>query len=649
MNSEWYKKIITSFKDYSNKIDKIEHCVVGERERFKELYERNLHLEQQIAERTDELNQANNGLISLNHIWETMNSTEPLSGVLTNVAEGLAEGLSYLGCLIFQLNSEKNTYILRTRVASRNSFLSKIESILGERIESFEIPFDTPDNILVQALESNNLKYTKSFRHIFYGVTPYIKSETLEALDNLIGNRNITVLPLYTKGKPFGCMMAISIRTEISNMEKNFLKLFADQTELAVTIAGLFEQIREQAVTDALTKLFNRRHFDQCLASEADRSVRLKQPFSIINLDLDHLKFINDTYGHHAGDEAIKMIGVVLRENARSIDIPSRFGGEEFAVILPGIDLEGAVIAAERLRVAIETCPIEGVGKITASIGVATLFRHTDSIGELLELVDQAMYRAKRNGRNQVQIALSNCEMDWRQIILDTFMDMLAKEHVNIAQPVVKEITKRLKSDETREKSLVECLSFLVDNINNVFSPMYQLKNTEKLYIITEISNELEIIESEIEKIKIASLLHDLGNLIIPENILLKPGPINDDEKKFILNHPIITAKEILKPLNSANHIISMLEYHHEYWNGSGYPGNLAGDNIPLGSRILFIIDAYFAMISNRPHRKAMTHDEAIKILNLGSNNEWDGKIIDIFVKIIEELHANTNSKYNVL
>ncbi|MEI7474134.1 MAG: diguanylate cyclase [bacterium] len=638
MSFEWYKNLITSFKDYNSKIDKIESSMLGERVKFKELYERNLQLEQQIAERTDELNQANRGLISLNHIWETMNSSEPLSGVLTNVTQGLAEGLNYLSCFIFQLTVDNNKEIIKVRIVSKNSFLTKIEDILCEKIEAFEIPFSTSDNIIVQSIKTKTAKNTKSFRHILYGCTPYIKSETLEALDNLIGNRNICVLPLYQNNKPFGCLMAISIRAEISNIEKNFLKLFADQTELAVTIAGLFEQIRDQAVTDPLTKLFNRRHFDQCLASEADRSVRLKQPFSIITLDLDHLKFINDTYGHNAGDAAIKMIGLVLYENARSIDVPARCGGEEFAVILPGVDLDGALIAAERLRVAIETSAVEGVGRITASIGVGTFFRHTDSIGELLELVDQAMYRAKRNGRNQVQIALANSEMDWRQIMLDTFMDMLAKQHVNLSQPVVKEITKRLKSEDTKEKSLIDCLSYIVDNINHVFSPMYQLKNGEKLYIIDKICKKLEMIDSEIEKIKIASLLHDLGNLIIPENLLLKPGPISSDEKKFILNHPIITAKEILKPLNSANHIVSMLEYHHEHWSGAGYPGNLAGENIPVGSRILFILDAYFAMVSNRPHRKALTNNEALQILKEGANNEWDGKIIDLFINVLAEM-----------
>lgn len=645
MSFKWYKNLINSFKTYSDRIEQIESCVVGERQKFKELYERNLHLEQQIAERTEELNQANKGLISLNHIWETINSSEPLSSVLNNVVEGLSEDLNYLACFIFQLNSiNKNNEYLKAKIISKNSFLSKIEDILGEKFEIFDIPYNTKDNIVVQSIKSKSIKNTKSFRHILYGATPYIKSGKLEALDNLIGNRNISILPLYKKNKPFGCLMAISIRNEITPIEKNFLKLFADQTELAVTIAGLFEQIREQAVTDALTKLFNRRHFDQCLASEADRAVRLKQPFSIITLDLDHLKFINDTYGHNAGDAAIKTIGDVLRLNARSIDIPARFGGEEFAVVLPGIDLDGALIAAERLRASIENTPVEGVGKITASIGVATFFRHTDSIGELLELVDQAMYRAKRNGRNQVQVALANSEMDWRQIMLDTFMDMLARQHVNLSQPVVKEITKRLKSEDTKEKSLIDCLEYLVDNINNVFSPMYQLKNVDKVYVLTQVSLKMGLPESEVEKLKIASLLHDIGNLIIPENILLKPGPITDEEKKFIYNHPIVTAKEILKPLNSANHIVSMLEYHHEHWAGSGYPGNLSGENIPLGSRILFVVDAYYSMISNRPHRKALTHEQAIEILTTGSNSEWDGKIIDAFISVIENIQQTLNS-----
>ena len=153
-----------------------------------------------------------------------------------------------------------------------------------------------------------------------------------------------------------------------------------------------------------------------------------------IDLDLDYLKQINDTFGHNYGDMSIKAIGRILKKNARSIDVPARIGGEEFNVLLPGIDSKGAMIAAERIRAAIELERIEKVGQITASIGVGTYNEHTKSIDELLEITDQAMYRAKINGRNQVVLAQTPDKDNWQQIAINAFMDILSKQRIPVSK-----------------------------------------------------------------------------------------------------------------------------------------------------------------------------------------------------------------------
>lgn len=638
MPFEWYKNFLNKAKSYKSLIGDIESNYLDERKQFKDIFERNIVLEREITERTDELNQANRSLLTLKHIWSTMNSSEPLSEVLSTVVKGLSDELDYIFCCIYQLVEQDGNAEIRPRAVGEGNITSKVNNILELPFDSYSISMENKDNIVVQAILEQKIKNTRSFKNILTGGSPDIDLMRLEKLDLLFGGRSVSVLPIVVQEKPFGSLVIVSIRNELSDTERNFLSLFVGQIELAVTIAGLFEQIREQAITDGLTGLFNRRHFDQCLGSEADRALRLKQPFTLITLDLDHLKFINDTYGHPAGDNAICHIGRVLKANARSVDIPSRYGGEEFALILPGIDLDGGLIAAERLRSAIAEVAVENVGKVTASIGVATFLRHTESLTELLELADQALYRAKRNGRNQVQIAQKEEQTDWQLLALDAFIDILTKRRIPVSPNIANELTQKLKTTPVQDKNLIDFLYFIVDLLSKTYTPAYEGNYTrEKSETVCELAKNIGLPEDDMDKLVLATLLYDLGNLMMPEHILLKPGPLTDDEKSSVKKHPIITAREILKPIKMASPIVSMIEHYSEHWDGSGYPGLLAGEEIPVGSRIISIVSAYYAMMSDRPYRKALSHDEAVDVLRKGAGSTWDEKIIDAFIILMDK------------
>lgn len=403
--NNWISNAVNNFKKFNTQVNRVELNVLGESKNFMEVFERNLYLEKEIEDRTDELNQANKSILTLQHVWETVNSSQPLSNVLATISNQLCDEMEYLYSMIFQVQSEGENKVLRPRATSENQFNNKIQNIIKSNIESFSVDTNNSDNILVKAIKTNEILITKNLNDILISGKPEVSPEKIQQLSELITGRAIIVIPIPSQKEIFGCLVLISFRNEITFTEKNFLSLFARHTDLAVTIANLFEEIRRQAITDGLTGIFNRRHFDQCFISEADRANRLKQPFSLIMLDMDFLKKVNDTLGHSAGDLAITRIGDVLKQNARSIDIPARFGGEEFALLLPGVDIEGAEVAAERLRAAIANNPIEGIGQITASIGVATYLRHADNVDKILELADEAMYLSKKNGRNQVTIA----------------------------------------------------------------------------------------------------------------------------------------------------------------------------------------------------------------------------------------------------
>ncbi len=639
MFSNFYKRWKRILNRYQKRIGRLENSVMDDVHNFKEVFERNYVLEKEIAERTLELNQANKSILTLKHILSTMNSSEPLSEVLNTIANSLANDVGYVCCMIFQINQTGPFKGLKVRAITDNEYAKKINAILGTDVNSIEVCYDPKINPMAEAINSSTITNLKKFSILLDCSVKNIEEKRLKALDELLNKRSVSILPIKVQDDDFGCLVVVSVRSEITNTEKNFLSLLAGQMELAVTIANLFEQIREQAITDGLTGLYNRRHFDQCLLTEADRAARLNQPFSLISLDLDHLKFINDNYGHTAGDAAIKRIGEILKMNARSIDIPSRFGGEEFTIILPGIDTEGAMVAAERLRIAVESSQLPEIGTITTSVGVATFLRHTDSISELLELVDQALYKAKRNGRNQVQLASQKEEMNWQVTALLTFVDILTKQRVPINKELADELIEKLKKAPNDKQDLQDFLYYIVDALTYTFEPVYQRKDIQKkIDIAAEMAKRLNMARGERDCLKLAILLNDVGKIMVPEDILLKPGPLDDDEKRQIIKHPVIAAKEMLKPLKPSSCVVNIMESYKECWDGTGYPGELKGSQIPLASRIISIIDAYYAMTSDRPYRKAMSHDEAIQLLKEGANVKWDERLVNMFIEIVEKI-----------
>jgi diguanylate cyclase (GGDEF)-like protein len=188
--------------------------------------------------------------------------------------------------------------------------------------------------------------------------------------------------------------------------ERELFHYLAEQAAVSIENVGLHETVERQAVTDELTGLFNRRRFQEAMATEVERSKRFGQPVGLVLLDLDDFKAVNDTYGHQQGDLVLREVARVLRETSREIDEPARYGGEELAVVLPGTDLEGAYNLAERVRAGIEELALplldgEGTLAVTASFGVATLPGSADDMRELVAAADEALYRAKRAGKNR--------------------------------------------------------------------------------------------------------------------------------------------------------------------------------------------------------------------------------------------------------
>ena len=630
---------LDKIKEYRRMLSQVERSIYGEKQDYLEIYERNLQLEKEIEARTTELNVANKRMLTLQHIWDMMNSSTPLENVLEKVVNSIHGELGYLHCAIIRkLHDEKGDY-MQIATQSKDSAIARVNKIIGIPIEARRLTYN-PDGIYADTIKNRKIVQTKDLGGTLKYVMPDLPDDVALAAVTNQPCKSLIIIPLCPMNTEFGWFCVFTSRDELAESETDFLSLFAQQIEMSITITDLFLAVKEQAVTDSLTGLYNRRHFEETLKREVTRAQRQHQPFSIIGIDLDYLKKINDEYGHAYGDLAIKTVAEVLKSNARSIDIPARMGGEEFNVLLPGIDSKGAMVAAERLRVAIEKESVKEVGHVTASIGVATFLEHTDNIDELMEIVDQAMYRAKKNGRNRVVLASVEQKESWTEIAFDTLREILLSPEGELSSRIEPDIKKELeKFFDTNPKELTEKLFQLSDDIIKRYDPMHSEKNSikEKIHLASKLAKEAKLDEEEIDKIKLSIILYDLGNLFVPEEILLKPGPLNRKEAYQISQHPTIAVKQILKPVEKIQNIFPIVEHHHENWDGSGYPGQLSGEKIPIGSRIIFIVDAYCALISDRPYRRAYSQEEALKILEEGANSKWDGNLVKLFISIIKQ------------
>ncbi len=616
-------------RNIKKEIDRVESSVYSGKQSLMEVYERNVKLEAEIAARTKELDTANRQMLTLQHIWDMMNSSKPLSSVLNAIVSSLQGELGYLhSCIAKRLVDKDGIYLQLVACSGElfgDSFLEKFNC------EPCDLRLKFPDiEELSHTIENNKIYYSNDILTLLKSVVPDASEEFITELAKATNTKSYVLVPLAYKHSHFGSLLVFSSREDATENELNFLNLFAKQIELAITIADLFQAVKEQAITDGMTGLYNRRYFEEFIKKEAIRANRQNQKFTVIGLDLDHLKKINDKYGHNYGDLAIKAIAEVLKSSCRSIDIAARMGGEEFNVILPGVDSQGGLIFAERIRKTIESISLEKIGHITASIGVGTYFEQSEDVDELLELVDNAMYHSKRNGRNQVTLSKPITETSWQEVAIATFVDILNKHQI----PININTSKLLEGMGGNNETLYR----VSDELVSTYNPEHQEGGTKrKVILATLLAKRLDLPKESIDKLKVAVLLYDIGNTMLPKELLAKKEPLSEEDKVSIKQHPIIAAREILQPISRINDIIPIIEKHHENWNGTGYPSNISGEDIPTESQIILIIDSYFALMENRPYRAAMSKDEAIKTILEEANSKWSDKLATEFVEIVKE------------
>ncbi|MEX2142227.1 MAG: diguanylate cyclase [Pirellulales bacterium] len=374
------------------------------------------------------------------------------------------------------------------------------------------------------------------------------------------------------------------------------------------------KELQVLANNDSLTCCLNRRALFSELDKQWKHAVASGESLSCIMVDIDHFKSINDGYGHAMGDRVLQMVSKVLRSNAQPHHVVARYGGEEFALLLPNTNLEGAAQLAEKLRMRIEMVRYAD-RQVTASFGVASNEQQSEEPAELLNLADKALYYAKFNGRN--------CVITWLQVPAHWGQEN--------SMPAPKSAPPAM-FDAPIPYHAVTALSAAL-----AFRDPLTAEHSRRVADLSLLIAQGLLPEKECYLLEVGALLHDIGKLGVPDSILLKPGPLTEDEWKVMSTHDDIGV-EILNAAFSSDELTAIVANHHAWFSGRPDDRHLpAGETIPVGARILSIADAYDAMVSDRVYRKGRSRDEAVAELRRCSGRQFDPALVERFVQLLVE------------
>jgi diguanylate cyclase (GGDEF)-like protein len=419
----------------------------------------------------------------------------------------------------------------------------------------------------------------------------------------LRGVRSGVGVPMRWNGELRGALSVgfLELR-EVTNDDLSVLEAIADLAVVACHNAEAYEDVRTAASTDALTGLLNHGAMHVRVREEIARAKRDGQPLCCVLIDLDDFKRVNDELGHPAGDALLRRVADSLRAEVRPYDQVARYGGDEFVLVLPGTEEQVARAVAERVRVRVRDGAPRGAGSAigNCSIGVSA-WQPGMTADDLLAAADRALLLAKRTGKGRVAVANPDAEEE------------LARLQQSEASPAA-----------------VQALAAAIDARDN-----YQNGHSDEVVRLAKgVAMLLGLPADAVERVGHGALLHDVGKLAIPPEILHKDGVLDDAEWRVMAEHPVI-GEGILRRIPQLAPLAPIVRHEHEHWDGTGYPDGLSGRRIPIGSRIILACDAYAAMMTERPYRRALWKADAVAELRARAGTQFDPAVVEALLDLL--------------
>ena len=450
-------------------------------------------------------------------------------------------------------------------------------------------------------------------------------------------SKSVLCIPLLYGETLLGVVNIESVRDNaFSIQDVLLLRTLGDLLSTALHNAFIFQKMQHQSITDALTGLKTRRFFLEALSQEWKRAARSGRPFSVVLIDLDKFKEVNDTEGHLEGDLVLARVGRLLEQKCRQSNVVARYGGDEFVILMPETGVEQAMTLSERLRLWIATDPMLNERHVTGSFGIASFPLHGSSTEDIVRVADAGMYVSKHAGGNRVSTAEAVSEsessaMQRQQIhaYLEGFLqrEETTSEHLSELMANLKRMCAGM-DDQAVADAMNESIRALAHAVETREMSSTSHSNGVAFYARV-IGQELRLDKEELETVVFAAMVHDVGKIVLAPRLLNKTAHLGEDEVHLLKVHPIVGA-QIIENLSGSERVRQYVKHHHERFDGAGYPEALKGEHIPLGARIIAVADAYVNMTTDRPYSPAMPPLEAVRELEMQSGTQFDGMIVRI-------------------